>query len=82
MKKILSLLLAFIIIFSLCACEGNWENINLKDPVQIPENGTVQKSIMTQVKSENTIGVFAGKSGDFKYEWTIFGSDIAVSVTI
>ena len=77
MKKILSLLLAFIIMLSLCACEGNWESVNLKDPVAIPENGVIKENIIKQVKSENAIGVFTGKSGDYKYEWTIFGSDIA-----
>ena len=77
MKKILSLLLAFIIMLSLCACEGNWESVNLKDPIGIGEDGVIKESIVKQVKSENAIGVFTGKSGDYKYEWTIFGSDIA-----
>lgn len=77
MKKILSLLLAFIIMLSLCACEGNWESVNLKDPIRIGEDGVIKESIVKQVKSENAIGVFTGKSGDYKYEWTIFGSDIA-----
>ena len=77
MKKILSLLLAFIIMLSLCACDGNWESVNLKDPIEIGEDGTIKESIIKQVKSENAIGVFTGKSGDYKYEWTIFGSDIA-----
>ena len=77
MKKLSSLLLALIIIFSLCACEGNWETINLKDPIQIPENGIIKESILTQIKKENAIGIFTGKSDDFKYEWTIFGSDVS-----
>ena len=77
MKKILSLLLAFIIMLSLCACEGNWESVNLKDPIGIGEDGVIKESIIKQVKRENAIGVFTGKSGDYKYEWTIFGSDIA-----
>ena len=77
MKKILSLLLAFTIMLSLCACEGNWGSVNLKDPVEIPENGVVKVNVIKQVKQENAIGVFTGKSGDYKYEWTIFGSDIA-----
>ena len=77
MKKILSLMLAFIIMLSLCACDGNWESVNLKDPIGIGEDGTIKESIIKQVKSENAIGVFTGKSGDYKYEWTIFGSDIA-----
>ncbi len=77
MKKILSLLLAFTIMLSLCACQGNWESVNLKDPIQIPENGIIRENVIKQVKQENAIGIFTGKSGDYKYEWTIFGSDIA-----
>ena len=76
MKKILSLLLVFIIICSLCACQGNWESVNLKEPVSIPENGVIKANVVKQVKQENAIGVFTGKSSDYKYEWTIFGSDI------
>ena len=76
MKRLLSLLLAFIITLSLCACEGNWESVNLKDPIGIPEDGIIKESVIKQVRSENAIGVFTGKSGDYKYEWTIFGSDI------
>ena len=76
-KRMLSLILAFIIILSLCACEGNWESVNLKDPIGIPENGVIEANVIEQVKQENAIGVFTGKSGDYKYEWTIFGSDVS-----
>ena len=77
MKKILSLLLAFTIMFSLCACQGNFGSVNLNESVEIPENGIIKESLIQQIRSENAIGVFTGKSGDYKYEWTIFGSDIA-----
>ena len=76
MKKIVSLLMAFVIMLSLCACEGNWGSVNLKDPVEIPEDGVIKASVIKQVKQENAIAVFTGKSGEYKYEWTIFGSDI------
>ena len=77
MKKILSLLLAFAIMMSLCACQGNFGSVNLNDSIEIPEDGMIEESIVAQIKSENAIGVFTGKSGDYSYEWTIFGSDIA-----
>ncbi len=76
MRQIFILLLAFMVTLSLCACGGNWEGVNLKAPVAIPENGVITESVIKQVKSENAIGVFTGKSGDYKYEWTIFGSDV------
>ena len=76
MKRIMSLILAFTIMLSLCACQGNFGSVDLKDSVAIPEDGIIKESVIKQIKNENAIGVFAGKSGDFKYEWTIFGSDI------
>ncbi len=77
MKRLFSLLLAFTIMLSLCACQGNFGSVNLNDSVEIPEDGIIKESIIKQIQSENAIGVFTGKSGDFKYEWTIFGSDIS-----
>ena len=76
MKKILSLFLAFTIMLSLCACQGNFGSVNLNEAIEIPENGIIKESLIQQIRSENAIGVFTGKSGDYKYEWTIFGSDI------
>ena len=76
MKKILSLLLAFTIMISLCACQGNFGSVNLNDSVKIPEDGIIKEGIIKQIKSENAIGVFTGESGGLRYEWTIFGSDI------
>ena len=77
MKKILSLLLAFTIMLSLCACQGNFGSVNLNESVEIPENGIIKESLIQQIRSENAIGVFTGKSGDYKYQWTIFGSDVS-----
>ena len=82
MKRLFSLLLAFAIMLSLCACQGNFGSVNLNDSVDIPENGMIKESIIKRIKSENAIGVFSGKSGDFKYEWTVFGSDITETAEI
>ena len=76
MKKILSLFLAFTILFTLCGCQGNFGSVNLSESVEIPENGIISENIIQQIKSENAIGVFTGKYAGYKYEWTIFGSDI------
>ena len=89
MKKIMSLLLAFTIMLSLCACQGNFGSVNLNESIEIPENGIIKESIIKKIQSENAIGVFTGESGGLRYEWTIFGSDItepkeinlAVSIT-
>ena len=89
MKKILSLFLAFTIMLSLCACQGNFGSVNLNESVEIPENGIIKESIIKKIQAENAIGVFTGESNGLRYEWTIFGSDItepkeinlAVSIT-
>ena len=76
MKRFLCLLLAITASLFLCGCQGNWGNVNLNDPVNIPENGMIDKNTIVQIKNENAIAVFVGTSGDLKYEWTVFGSDI------
>ena len=89
MKRLLSLITAFTILLSLCACQGNFGSVNLNETIEIPENGVVKESIIKRIQSENAIGVFTGESGGLRYEWTIFGSDItgpkeinlAVSIT-
>ena len=65
MKRLLCLLLVLTAVLSLCACQGNFGSINLKDPVNIPENGVIDKSTIMQIKNENAIAVFVGTSGDF-----------------
>jgi hypothetical protein len=82
MKRLLCLLLVLTAVLSLCACQGNFGNINLKDPVDIPENGVIDKSTIMQIKNENAIAVFVGTSGDFKYEWTVFASTIRDAKTV
>lgn len=76
MKRFLCLFLSLMVIVSLCACEGNWQSVNLKDPIAIPKNGVIEETVIKQLTEENAIGIFTGSSGDFSYEWTIFGSDI------
>ena len=82
MKRLLCLLLIFTAMLSLCACQGNVGSINLKDPVDIPENGVIDQSTIMQIKNENAIAVFVGTSGDFKYEWTVFASTIRDAKTV
>ena len=77
MKKLMTLLFTAVLMLSLCACGGNYGQVDLQDALPIPEDGLVEDKVISQIKSENAIGVFAGTSGEFSYEWTIFGSDIA-----
>ena len=77
MKRLLSLFLAFTIMLTLCACQGNFGSVNLKDSVSIPDDGIIDESILQQLKAENAIGIFTGVSNEFQYEWKIFGSSIS-----
>ena len=76
MKRLLSLFLAFTIMLSLCACQGNFGSVNLNESIAIPQNGVIKGNVVRQIQSENAIGVFTGESNGIRYEWTIFGSDI------
>lgn len=76
MKRVLCLVLAFVLLITSTACSGNFAQINLQETIDIPENGIIEKNIIDKIKSENAIATFTGKSNDINYEWTIFGSDI------
>ena len=49
MKKIVSLLLAFSIMLSLCSCQGNFGSVNLSDSIAIPDDGVIKESIVKQI---------------------------------
>ena len=74
-RKILSCLLALTLLL-LSGCSGSYGQVNLQEPVAIPNNGIISESIVKQLQKENAIGTFQGESNGFAYEWTIFGSDI------
>lgn len=76
MKKSICLLLVMALLLTLCACQGNFGKVNLQDAIAIPEDGTIKQNTIEQIKNENAIGSFVGESNGFKYEWTIFGSDV------
>ena len=76
MKRLLGLLLAVTMMLILCACQGNFGSVNLMNTMEIPADGVIAESTVLQIKNENAIAVFAGTSGDFRYEWTVFGRDI------
>ena len=71
-------IIACILLLSLIltGCGGSYGQVNLQEPVTIPEDGIISEDIVRQLKMENAIGTFQGQSNGFSYEWTIFGSDI------
>lgn len=66
----------------LSACGGSYGQVDLQEPVTIPDDGVISESIIKQLQKESAIGVFQGQSGGFFYEWTIFGSDITEAAQI
>ena len=72
MKKFLSILISIVLLFLLCACEGNFSQVDLQSDIAIPEDGIIEKSVLNHIKDENAIATFTGKSGDYSYEWTVF----------
>ena len=76
MKRIVRLLLLMLTSLLLAACGGGCRPIDLKEPVAIPESGVIEKRVWDEIKKEKAIATFTGVSGEWKYEWTVFGSDL------
>ena len=76
MKRILSLILTFVLLLSFPACNGNFAQVDLKEPIALSDDGIVEKNAFEKIKNENAIATFTGESCEMKYEWTIFGSDL------
>ena len=77
MKRFLAILLTLILLISLCSCDGEYSQIDLRQAAALPENGIVEKELLERIKNENSIATFTGASGELSYEWKIFGSDIS-----
>ncbi len=69
-------MITLVLLLSMCGCQGNFGSVDLQAPIDIPEDGIIEKNTVGQIKEENAIGCFCGESNGFAYEWTIFGSDI------
>ena len=76
MKRMISLFLTLILLLSFTACSGNFAQVDLKEPIALNEDGIVERAVFEKIKNENAIATFTGESGELKYEWTIFGSDL------
>ncbi len=82
MKRIILVVLSILLCISLCACGGDYAVVNLQEAVNIPESGLITKDTVSEIKKQNAIAVFQGRSNGLDYEWTIFGSDIAEETEI
>lgn len=76
MKRTFGLILAVILLLLFAACKGDFNPVDLKEPITIPQNGIISKKTFDEIKNENSVAVFKGENSNFKYEWTVFGKDI------
>ena len=76
MKRLLSFVFILVLLLSFVSCSGNYSQVDLRKPIDISENGIIEKQVLDEIKNTNAIATFTGTSNDLKYEWIIFGSDI------
>ncbi|MBO5354555.1 MAG: DUF4430 domain-containing protein [Clostridia bacterium] len=76
MRSVLSFLIALLLLFAFCSCNGNYTDVDLQKPVALPEDGVVEKELLDKIKQENAIATFTGASNGLSYEWKVFGSDL------
>lgn len=60
-----------------CGCELNLKPRTLEGSQEIPADGMISAEVFETLKKENKVITFTGTSGGVRYEWTVFGSDIA-----
>lgn len=75
MKKWICGLLILLLALSACGC-NQFSEVSLDDTMEVPADGIISAETVQKIKDDNAIAVFHGESGDYSYEWTIFGSDI------
>lgn len=76
MKKRLRLaVLWLILVLGLCACRGI-QGIDFKGTIDIPADGLVSTDVLKSLKDDNGVATFVGESNGYRYEWTVFGSDV------
>ncbi len=77
MRRITKILVFLMLICVLTGCQGNYETPELQGAVPVLQEGVVSSQEVQQLKDENKIGNYYGEYEGYKYEWTIFGSDVS-----
>ena len=76
MKRIFGLLLTLLLLLNSVSCAGNYGQIDLNQPVSIPENGIIEKALLEEIKQNNAVATFEGSSNEMDYRWIIWGKDL------
>lgn len=79
MKRLAACILSIVWIFALCGCADAPAKNKFSEPIEIPENGIVEKSVFENLKKQDSTAVFYGLSNDIKYVWTVHGGDVEES---
>lgn len=75
MKRFLSVILFALAVWGLCAC-SSFSSLTYDGVSDIPDDGIITASRLKSIRDGGSVAVFAGRSGDYRYEWTLFSSDI------
>lgn len=73
-NKTIALLFSLLFALTFFGCSRG--ATELKNDIEIPENGVISAQIIEDARREKAILTFTGESNGKKYEWTLFGSDI------
>ena len=76
MKKAFVFFLVLILFLSATSCTGTFSQTKLNKPIPIPSDGIIEKEMLEQIRSDNAIATFTGRSNEIEYEWIIFGSEL------
>lgn len=77
LKRIMTLVLCLIVTLAFSACSQFANETVFSGLVELDESGIVRKSVLNKLKNDNAVLTIEGKDGDIRYQWTVFGSDIA-----
>ena len=75
-RKVILKLMCVVLLILLCGCNIGGAK-SYQGNMEIPEDGIVKESVLSQIKEDHAAVTFTGSSNGYKYEWTIFGDDIA-----
>ena len=76
MKQVKRILIFLMLVCVLTGCKGNYETPQLQEAAPVLQEGVISGQEIQQLKDGNKIGNYYGEYEGYKYEWTIFGSDV------
>jgi len=81
-QAVKKILLVLMLVCMLTGCQGNYETVELKETTPLKQEGVILAQEIQKLKDENGIGSYSGAYEGYKYEWTVFGSDVTEAVDL